>query len=181
MCSLRRHITMAAALLAWAALSSCNNQPTDQGLTSGSKPPETAFAPLPLDGSMNNAFKLRLEWHGNDSDGIIQGYEYRIPSVTSSHFFFCFFGLKPHLAPIANCLQCKHSCFRVHSRTLASVEKPSPIYAPHLPSQQITVASLNLMSLMQACTISYSISISSSPSQGCHVATRPIGSILVVS
>lgn len=76
--SLRRHITMAAALLAWAALSSCNNQPTDQGQTRGSKPPETAFAPLPLEGSMNNAFKLRLEWHGNDSDGIIQGYEYRI-------------------------------------------------------------------------------------------------------
>ncbi len=78
MCSLRRHIKTFAALLAWAALSSCNNQPTDQGQTTGSKPPETAFAPLPLEGSMNNPFKLRLEWRGNDSDGIIQGYEYRI-------------------------------------------------------------------------------------------------------
>jgi len=60
------------------ALVSCNRQPTDKGRSFGEQPPETAFAPTPLDGSQNNSFKLRLEWHGNDSDGLIKGYEYRV-------------------------------------------------------------------------------------------------------
>jgi len=70
--------TFFAALLLAATLFSCNRQPTDKGQSTGDQPPETAFAPTPLDGSTNNTFKLRLEWHGNDSDGIIKGYEYRV-------------------------------------------------------------------------------------------------------
>lgn len=57
---------------------SCNNQPTDHGSIPGNEPPDTFFAPKPLDGSMNNSFKLRLEWRGNDGDGVIKGYEYRV-------------------------------------------------------------------------------------------------------
>ncbi len=67
-----------AAILLAAGLLSCNRQPTDKGQSFGDQAPETAFAPTPLDGSSNNTFKLRLEWHGNDSDGIITGYEYRV-------------------------------------------------------------------------------------------------------
>jgi hypothetical protein len=59
-------------------LSSCNHQPTDQGVKFDNEPPETAFSPTPPDGSMNNDFKLRVEWHANDADGIIKGYEYRV-------------------------------------------------------------------------------------------------------
>jgi hypothetical protein len=56
---------------------SCNKQPTTQALKENNLP-ETFFAPTPLDGSMNNSFKLRVEWHGSDTDGIIKGYEYRV-------------------------------------------------------------------------------------------------------
>lgn len=74
-----RSIFSAGALAALAGLLlSCNNQPTEQGMLGSSQPPETAFAPTPPEGSRNNAFKLRLEWHGNDADGIVQGYEYRV-------------------------------------------------------------------------------------------------------
>src|SRR5262245_2942555 len=59
-------------------LSSCNRQPTDQGARVANEPPETTFSPTPLEGSINNSFKLRLEWHANDADGIIKGYEYRV-------------------------------------------------------------------------------------------------------
>jgi hypothetical protein len=68
----------AVAAMLTLALWSCNNQPTNTGKIETSAPPETAFAPTPLDSSRNNAFKLRLEWHGNDPDGIVQGYEYRV-------------------------------------------------------------------------------------------------------
>ncbi|MDZ7267067.1 MAG: hypothetical protein ONB48_05140 [candidate division KSB1 bacterium] len=75
---LRPTFSAGALAVLTALLLSCNRQPTQQGILSGSQPPETAFAPTPLDGSQNNPFKLRLEWHGNDADGIIQGYEYRV-------------------------------------------------------------------------------------------------------
>lgn len=68
--------TLFAALA--VMLASCNRQPTDQGARLDNQPPETAFAPTPTEGSQNNAFKLRLEWHANDVDGIIKGYEYRV-------------------------------------------------------------------------------------------------------
>ncbi len=58
--------------------SACNKQPTGKGETFDNQPPETAFAPTPPEGSMNNAFKLRVEWHANDADGIIKKYEYRV-------------------------------------------------------------------------------------------------------
>lgn len=70
---------LACGAVALAAICvSCNRQPTDKGQSFGDQAPETAFAPAPLDGSMNNPFKLRLEWHGNEADGLIKGYEYRI-------------------------------------------------------------------------------------------------------
>lgn len=65
-------------LVLLSVIVSCNRQPTDKGASFGEQPPETAFAPTPLEGSTNNSYKLRLEWHGNDSDGIIKGYEYRV-------------------------------------------------------------------------------------------------------
>jgi len=70
-------LTAVAAIFTFA-LWSCNNQPANTGKIQASTPPETAFAPTPLDNSMNNSFKLRLEWHGKDPDGIAQGYEYRV-------------------------------------------------------------------------------------------------------
>lgn len=75
--SLLKPFALAMLVLA-GVLVSCNRQPTDKGTSFGDQAPETAFAPTPLEGSTNNSFKLRLEWHGNDSDGIIKGYEYRV-------------------------------------------------------------------------------------------------------
>ena len=70
------------ALASWVAIFavqiSCNKQPTDQGQINANEPPDTFFAPLPLDGSTDNSFKLRLEWRGNDRDGRVAGYEYRV-------------------------------------------------------------------------------------------------------
>ncbi len=66
------------AIVSGFLLASCNRQPTDSGTEIDNLPPETAFAPTPLEGSMNNAFKLHVEWHANDADGIIKGYEYRV-------------------------------------------------------------------------------------------------------
>lgn len=69
-------------LTSWVAIFgvqvSCNKQPTDQGQVETNEAPETFFAPLPLDGSINNSFKLRLEWRGSDRDGRVMGYEYRV-------------------------------------------------------------------------------------------------------
>ena len=66
-------------------LVSCNRQPTDKGASFGDQAPETAFAPTPIEGSTNNSYKLRLEWHGNDSDGIIKGYEYRVQGAQNNN------------------------------------------------------------------------------------------------
>ncbi len=73
------------AFLLTAALLACNRQPTDKGQSFDEQPPETAFAPTPLEGSKNNSFKLRLEWHGNDADGLIKGYEYRVQGPSNDN------------------------------------------------------------------------------------------------
>lgn len=79
------HKLILVVLLCAAIMVSCNRQPTDKGQSFGDSAPETAFAPTPLNNSTNNAYKLRLEWHGNDSDGIIKGYEYRVQGAQNNN------------------------------------------------------------------------------------------------
>ncbi|MBN1349167.1 hypothetical protein JXJ21_07150 [candidate division KSB1 bacterium] len=56
----------------------CHIKPADPGEAVGNALPETFMPNVPPEESMNNSYKLKLEWHGNDSDGVIAAYEYRI-------------------------------------------------------------------------------------------------------
>lgn len=72
-------ITSVLALLAMAfMMMSCNIEPTNPGKAKGNQPPETFISPVPPEGSMNNPFRLRLEWRGNDPDGRVKEYQYRL-------------------------------------------------------------------------------------------------------
>jgi len=70
--------TVIAFALIALIIASCNIAPTDTGKAKDNQPPETFIAPVPPEGSMNNPFRLRLEWRGNDSDGRIKEYQYRL-------------------------------------------------------------------------------------------------------
>lgn len=56
----------------------CNVKPTDPGKAKGNVAPETFISPTPPEGSENNPFRLRLQWRGNDSDGRVKEYQYRL-------------------------------------------------------------------------------------------------------
>lgn len=56
----------------------CHIKPADPGEAVGNALPETYMPNVPPENSMNNNFKKKLEWHGNDSDGVVAAYEYRI-------------------------------------------------------------------------------------------------------
>jgi hypothetical protein len=68
-------IVFSAALFLTSA---CNIQPNDPGTSKGNLQPETFIAPTPQEGSTNNPFRIRLQWRGNDSDGRVREYQYRI-------------------------------------------------------------------------------------------------------
>ncbi|MBN2091532.1 hypothetical protein JW964_18105 [candidate division KSB1 bacterium] len=66
-------------LLLFALLwSHCNIKPADPGIPADNQVPTTILPNVPPDGSMGNSFKKRLQWHGNDADGIIVGYDYKL-------------------------------------------------------------------------------------------------------
>ena len=71
-------LTGILTFLALAVLFSCNIKPTDTGTAKGNLPPETFIAPTPSEGSEENTFRIRVQWHGNDTDGRIVGYQYRV-------------------------------------------------------------------------------------------------------
>ena len=56
----------------------CEIDPKEATFVLTNSPPETILAPTPAEGSMNNPFKIRLQWHGNDVDGRVVEYLYRI-------------------------------------------------------------------------------------------------------
>ena len=62
----------------------CERKPSKPGTPVGNQVPETKFGPIPSYGSMNNPYKLRLEWHGNDADGTILLYQYKVAEVDST-------------------------------------------------------------------------------------------------
>jgi len=66
------------SLMVVTIVSSCNIKPTDPGKAKGNLPPETFIAPTPPEGSENNPFRIRIQWHGNDPDGRIAEYQYRM-------------------------------------------------------------------------------------------------------
>lgn len=57
---------------------SCEIKPADPGVRVSNMEPETILPNIPPDSSLANNYKMRLEWHGNDADGIIAGYEYKL-------------------------------------------------------------------------------------------------------
>ena len=56
----------------------CKMEPQDADFDFNNQPPETILAPTPVDSSMNNPFRIRLQWHGNDIDGRVVAYQYRL-------------------------------------------------------------------------------------------------------
>lgn len=58
--------------------SSCHIEPADPGEAELNRVPTTFLPNVPPDSSYGNSFKMRLQWHGNDADGIIVGYEYKM-------------------------------------------------------------------------------------------------------
>lgn len=56
----------------------CHIEPADPGIAAPNLSPTTFLPNVPPDSSTGNSFKMRLQWHGNDADGIIVGYEYKI-------------------------------------------------------------------------------------------------------
>lgn len=63
---------------AWLLFSDCQIKPADPGVAGPNQAPTTFLPNVPQYGSRGNPFKLRLQWHGNDADGIIVGYEYKL-------------------------------------------------------------------------------------------------------
>jgi len=59
-------------------LAACNIEPTNPGKAKDNFAPETFIGPTPAEGSMNNPFRLRIQWRGNDRDGRIKEFQYRI-------------------------------------------------------------------------------------------------------
>jgi len=73
-----RHYFLLGLLGGGLLLSGCHIKPADPGEAADNLPPTTILPNVPPDSSMGNDFKKRLQWHGNDSDGIIVGYEYKM-------------------------------------------------------------------------------------------------------
>jgi hypothetical protein len=57
---------------------SCQIKPADPGVAALNLSPTTFLPNVPPDSSKSNPYKMRLQWHGNDADGIIVGYEFKI-------------------------------------------------------------------------------------------------------
>ncbi len=58
--------------------SACNINPNDPGKKRGNIAPDTFIAPTPREGSENNPFRIRIQWRGNDPDGRVREYQYRL-------------------------------------------------------------------------------------------------------
>ena len=56
----------------------CNIDPKDPGSPTDNLIPETFIGPTPAEGSVNNPFRIRMQWRGNDRDGRIKEFQYRI-------------------------------------------------------------------------------------------------------
>jgi len=86
--------------LAFTIVVSCNIKPTDPGKAKGNLAPETFISPTPPEGSENNPFRIRIQWHGNDPDGRIVEYQYRMQGPLhdntwqSTKYFFQDFKLR---------------------------------------------------------------------------------------
>ena len=65
-------------LLTFILLASCNIEPKDPGSPTDNLLPDTFIGPTPPEGSVDNSFRLRLQWRGNDRDGRIKEFQYRI-------------------------------------------------------------------------------------------------------
>jgi hypothetical protein len=75
------HIVRDIVIILWMSvllMLACNIQPNNPGTSRGNLVPETFIAPTPAEGSTNNPFRIRLQWRGNDSDGRVREYQYRI-------------------------------------------------------------------------------------------------------
>lgn len=56
----------------------CNIDPKDPGSSKDNLIPDTFIGPTPANGSVNNPFRIRMQWRGNDRDGRIKEFQYRI-------------------------------------------------------------------------------------------------------
>jgi len=73
-----RDFLILALLGVMIVFSNCHIKPADPGVASDNLEPTTFLPNVPVNQSIGNSYKMRLQWHGNDADGIIVGYEYKL-------------------------------------------------------------------------------------------------------
>lgn len=66
------------AFVAQLLFTACNIEPKNPGSPTDNQIPETFIGPTPAEGSQNNPFRIRIQWRGNDRDGRIKEFQYRI-------------------------------------------------------------------------------------------------------
>lgn len=74
----RTAIFSIVGLICLVGVMGCELEPNEAQYVLTNSPPETILAPTPAEGSMNNPYRIKLQWHGNDTDGRVVEYLYRI-------------------------------------------------------------------------------------------------------